>query len=139
MDLRYGLLADYVTDGANGKTIIVGTFDTVFNTLRLTPVPLPPMFLALGFDAHVAEGTDHNIEIRFTDADGHHVFPPQELPLRFGLRGPGQPLGTHAAIEFPDLKVQSEGEYAFRILHQGRQLGEISLYVAPAPIPRPTP
>jgi hypothetical protein len=41
MQLRYGLLADYVGMGANNKSIVVGIFDSIFEEPGDDPGVLP--------------------------------------------------------------------------------------------------
>src|SRR5947207_8108854 len=61
MELKFALLADYATADAAGKLTIVGVFGVVNDVVRVTPIPLPQFWIVAVFNAHVAEGTEHEV------------------------------------------------------------------------------
>lgn len=132
MEFKYAHLADYAGDGGRGKVTIVGIFDTVFvNEQR--PILLPPMSLAASFEAHVTEGTEHQLEVRFCDEDGHDMIPRGQLPLRFAAAGPDRPLRANAFISLAPIRVADVGDYAFHLFVDGLEVESIRLHVVPMP------
>lgn len=128
MEFRFAHLADYAGDGASGKMIVVGIFDNVFVGPD-RPVVLPPFYLVARFEAHVTEGTQHALEIRFTDMDGNDVIPRGKLPINFGPRGPGRPLQANVYAQLSGVQVPDVGEYAFHLFIDDRRLGDLQLRV----------
>jgi hypothetical protein len=134
MEFKYAHLADYAGDGGRGKVTVVGIFDTLFVTPE-RPIKTPPMGLVATFEAHVTEGTNHELELRFCDEDGGDIFPRAKIPLRFASGGPGRPLRANAFVQLGPLELPDLGEYAFHIFVNGREMTGIPLHVVAMPGP----
>lgn len=139
MNLKFGVLADYAGQGAAGKTILVGIFDTLFNPQHLESFQSPPFFLFAAIEAHVTEGTEHRAVIHFTTGDGGDLPVPVrlELPFTLAARGPGRNLAGNLILGLQGLPLPGNGSYEFNVLVDGRHVGSVPLYVTdPVPIPQ---
>jgi hypothetical protein len=138
MMLRFAHLADYAAVDVSGKLTIVGIFDLVFDQANVRPIAIPPCSLVASFDSSVAEGTTHELRIRFCDADEQDIIDPIVAQLTFRAFGPGYPQRAVFQGGFgPDtLRVQDLGDYHFTFSVGGAELGRVSVSVL-APAPRP--
>jgi hypothetical protein len=135
MNLKFGVLADYAGQGAAGKTILVGIFDTVYNTQNASSLALPPFYLFAQVEGHVTEGTEHKVIVHITTGDGRDLPVPVrvELPFKLSPRGPGRELQGNLIIALQGMPLPGNGSYEFSILMDGRHVGSVPLYVAEAP------
>lgn len=135
MELRYAHLADYAAADAGGKLTVVGIFDLVYDRLRERPIPFPPCYLVATLAASVAEGSVHQLRVRFADADERDVIEPLSAGLTFRPFGPGYPQKAVFIAGFgPDtLKVPHLGDYHFSFEVDGRELGRVSVTVLDPP------
>lgn len=132
MQLKFGLLADYVSRGERGKLVIVGEFDHYFTSDF--PAELPRFFLFARIEATVAEGTEHELKVELFDADGQRPLGnPPVIPLRFGNRGPGRPFRAQLITEFAGLPIQKPGDYAFHLVVDRLDIGTVPLSVTMPP------
>jgi len=130
MQLKFAHLADYVGVDAAGKLTIVGQFGLVYDQLKARPIPFPPFYIVAVFQAHVTEGTDHQVRIHLVNSDGGPVLPPFEGQLKFAPSGKGKPLQANLIVGFgPGLTVPDLGDYEFRFVVDGRDVGELSVSV----------
>jgi hypothetical protein len=132
MELVFAHLADYATEDRNSKLIVAGTFDTVFTDAQ-GPVGLPGFWIVAEFHAHVTEGTEHQSEVRFIDADGKEIIPKAALPLKFNPQGPGRPLRARLFVQVAGVQVPRLGDYSWNLLIDGRRLGGLPLHVVARP------
>lgn len=132
MEFRFGHLADYAGEGAAGKLIAVGIFENV-HASSARPVMLPIMHLVAVFEAFVAEGTEHQLEVRFTNADGVAQFPPAPVPINFVPQGPNRPLRANVIIQLAGLQVPDVGDYAFNLFIDTHFQGRIPIVIIPMP------
>lgn len=135
MELRFAHLADFATADSAGKLTIVGVFDIVWDQLKKRPIPFPPCYLVAAFATSLAEGTEHELEIRFVDADETPVMDSVKARLQFRPFGPGYPLRAQVLIGFgPEtLRVPDLGDYDFRFHIDGAPVGDISVSVIEPP------
>jgi hypothetical protein len=134
--LRFGTLCDYAGDGANGKLLIVNVFDTVWDNLKVRPVPFPPCYLVALFEASIVEGSQRPLTVRFQTADGNDVLPPVTIPLRLVPQGPGRLSKGNLAIGLMPFSVPDLGEYVFAFYSDQDQLGTVDVYVQEPLIPQ---
>ena len=129
MDLRFAHLTDYASADASGKLIVVGVFDFIWDNLKQRPIPFPPCHLVASFSGSVAEGSQHQVEIQFVDADEKPVLPALRAALLFKPFGPGFPLRAQLILAFGPgvLHVPELGDYHFRFLVDGRELGQLQV------------
>ncbi len=135
MHLRFAHLADYAAADASGKLTVVGSFDIVWDQLKKRPIPLPPCYLVASFAASLAEGSEHDLEIRLVDADESPIMESIRGKMQFRPFGPGYPLRTNVLIGFgPEtLHVPELGDYHFRFLVDGELVGELPVSVLEPP------
>ncbi len=135
MQLKFAHLADYAAADAAGKLTLVGIFDIIWDQLKQRPVAFPPCYLAAGFTTSLAEGTEHDLEIRFVDADETPLMDSIKGKLKFQPFGPGYPLRANIVIGFgPDaLRVPDVGDYHFRFFIDSQEVGEIPVSVLEPP------
>lgn len=136
MNLKYGVLADYAGQGAAGKAILVGVFDTIFNVQNQSTVVTPPFYLFAAVEAHVTEGTEHQATIQVMTADGRDLPKPVKvsLPFRFSPQGPGRPLIGNLVIGIQALELPGNGSYEFSLLIDNRHVASLPLYVSQVPV-----
>lgn len=129
MELRFAHLADYAAADASGKVTIVGIFDVVWDHMGVKPIPFPPCYLVASFAASVSEGSKHDVEIRFLDADDQQVMPPIKAELSFQTSGPGNPLRAQVLLGLGPgaVRVPQAGDYVFRFYVDGQRQGEVSV------------
>lgn len=133
MEFKYAHLADYAGDGGNGKVTVVGIFDTFFVPSRSRPITLSPMSIVASFEAHITEGTQHQLELRFCDEDGNDRLPRAQMPLRFAAAGPNQPLRANAFLQLGPIQIPDVGNYAFHIFVDNVEMTSIDLRVVQLP------
>jgi hypothetical protein len=136
MNLKFGVLADYAGIGAANKAILVGIFDTVFNTQNAPNISLPPFYLFAQIEAHVTEGTEHKVTVHITTGDGGELPVPVrvELPFKLVPRGPGRELQGNLIIALQGMPLPGENSsYEFNILMGGNRIGSVPFYVSEGP------
>ena len=137
MHLRYGLLADAVAPGAQGKKNIIGTFSTMFSATF--PFKHPSLSLAIRIEGHVSEVGPHKLELLFVDADfktigtvaqGDFNLEKEKVPID------GIPAAVEAVMTIQGLPVPNPGPYEFVVRVDERHLGSIPLYAVKI-VPQP--
>ena len=137
MHLSWGLMADAVVAGAQGKKNIIGTFTTIYSPQF--PTKHPSLALAIRIEGSQQEQGKHHFELVFVDADYKNVGKPIKADFDLGpqtIPADGLPFVFEAVIQFQDLVLPSDGSYEFAIRVDGRHIGSIPLYavkVTPAP------
>jgi hypothetical protein len=131
--LIYGHLADYASEGANGKMIVVGIFERVFMQHE-GPIQLPICHLAAKLEASLIDGADHRLEVRVVDGNQDPVLPQHaEMPLRFGTAGPGYPLAAQIILQLVGLQLPGSGDWSFELRVDGNVVGNIPFVTAVQP------
>lgn len=135
MQLKFAHLADYAAQDSAGKLTLVGVFDIVWDRMNERPIPFPPCYLAAGITASLADGTDHDLEIRFVDADEKPLIESFRGKLKLQPFGPGFPLRANVLIGFGPsaLRVPEPGDYHFRFLIDDYEVGELPVSVLVPP------
>lgn len=138
MYLRYGLLADAVAPGAQGKKNIIGTFTTIYAPQY--PCNQPGLSLAIRIEGDPSELGRHHMELSFVDADYKAVrgsvtadfdLEKEKIPVE------GIPLAFEAVLNIQDLRLPNPGSYEFVVKVDGRHLGSIPLYAIKVHQPAP--
>jgi hypothetical protein len=130
MYLRYGLIAESVSESQNSKKVIVGTFDVIHG--RQFPAVQLQMVLLLRIEGHGTEEGEHGVRIEMVDSDYRPVGAVSEG--KFALqRQPGTSAGAPPAAEVvvnaAGTPLPHPGDYEFVVQVDGRHLGAIPLYV----------
>ncbi|MDP3909025.1 MAG: hypothetical protein Q8Q14_01415 [Gemmatimonadales bacterium] len=133
MQLKYAHLTDFATVGNNGKLILVGIFSNIFDALKVKPIPFPQFHLVAVFEAHVTEGTEHKLTVRFVDGDGRPVIPEFHGPIKFKPTRKGRPMEGNVLIGFGPgtVKVPEHGDYEFRFQIDDHDAGGVIVAVTP--------
>ena len=127
MELLFAHIADYAGVDGGGKLTIVGAFDIVWDALGQRPIPFPPFYLAAAFEASIAEGADHEIEIRLVDDDEVSHSSIIKGGLQFRAHGVGHRARAHLLIGFGPgvVTVPGLGDYYYRFKVGGVDVGEV--------------
>ena len=136
MHLRYGLLADSVAPGAQGKKNIIGTFQAIH--AGKVPCLHPSLSLLLRIEGDASEVGPHEIELAFVDADYKAVAKPMKAEFRLDERSrpaPGVPVFAEVVMNIQNLPLPKAGPYEFVVRVDGRHLGGIPLYALEAKQP----
>lgn len=133
MELRFAHLADFATVDASNKATVVGIFDRIFCPPDASPIPLPPFHLIASFEASIAEGAEHRLEIAFVNDDEELVGPKFDGALQFRASGIGHPAQASAIIGFPPgaIQVAAAGDYYFRFRVDEVERGRTRVTVIP--------
>lgn len=135
MELRFAHIADFASVDASGKLTIVGAFDIVWDNTGTRPISFPPFYLVAAFEASVAEGAEHDIEIRLVDDDevAHAGVINGKLQMR--SQGVGNPARGNLMIGFGPgiVRVPELGDYYFQFRVDGTMLGAIRVSALATP------
>lgn len=140
-------LADHVTMTADGKSVFVGVFDLVLDTLEHVrqhwqPIQLPPFYVGARI---VLDEDTESLDVTFRLVDDVDLVRGEwKLQLPTPKRPPEHPF--HAlprdAVGFlrgdGSIAVPSYGTYRWRLLVGGVVLGETTMHVHPLPQPAQT-
>ena len=129
MHLSWGLIADAVVAGAQGKKNIIGTFTTIYSPIF--PAKHPSLALAFRIEGSQQEQGKHHFELVFVDADYKNVGKPIKAAFDLApqnIPAVGLPLAFEVILQFQDLVLPSDGSYEFAIRVDGRHIGSIPLY-----------
>lgn len=127
MELLFAHSADYAGVDGSGKLTIVGAFDIVWDAAGQRPIPFPPFYLVAAFEASIAEGADHEIEIRLVDDDEVAHSNMIKGGLQFRAHGVGHQARAHLLIGFGPgvVTVPELGDYYFRFKVGGAEVGGV--------------
>lgn len=133
MELRFAHTADYVAADASGKLTIVGVFDIVWSQIATRPISFPPFYLVAAFEASIAEGAEHPVEIRLVD-DDEETLSTISGTLQLRAHGMGHPTRGHVLVGFGlgAVQVPAHGDYYYRFLVNGAVIGQTRVSVLPA-------
>ena len=135
MKLAYGIVADAAQMAPDGKFSALGAdFDTIY--ALSFPVQHPSLALIIRLDVELSE-CEHEHRFRLTL---HGPFGTIEIPsvtASFTPHKPpeyrGQPIRQTFVLNLNGLLFQQPGKYRFRTEVDGRQMGDIPLYLAHLP------
>ncbi|MCY3738591.1 MAG: hypothetical protein OXG13_19490 [Gemmatimonadaceae bacterium] len=136
MHLRYGLLADSVAPGAQGKKNIIGTFQAIH--AGKYPCVHPSLSLLIRIEGDASETGPHEIELVFVDADYKAIAKPMKAEFRLDEKSrpaPGVPVSAEVVMNIQNLPLAKAGPYEFVLRVDGRHLGGIPLYAVEAKQP----
>ena len=143
MELSFAFFADSAVIPPDGKFYALGGG---FSTLALPQLPARAVFAVVaGFRFTAADvGQQHQVELRFVDAEGKLVVPTQNLQFQSqGARlEPGQEVSV-STVTYLQPMLSEPGVYLAEYWHEERPLETVRLHVierrAPAPVPEVRP
>jgi hypothetical protein len=133
MEVEIFTLCDYAQD-TNGKTTIVGTFDTI--NAPTYPFVIPTCSIALRIRFTRAEAGRHQFKVSFVNEDGQNLLP------EFGGEGviviaPGNDHATlNACLGIGQLAIPRAGKYSIDLVVDGRQERSLPLTASSQPMQR---
>lgn len=134
--LRYAMLCDFAMPGERGKRSIVSIWDSVMQTGKTRPIPIPRCFLVGRFEASALDGSVQELEIHFVNDGGELVLPEAlKVTLPFTVIGPDRPLVAQFQLELDGLTVPDVGDYEFNFRIAAEWKGTVELYVRDADEP----
>lgn len=133
LKLRFGILCDYATVGANGKAIAVHIFENLRLRASQTGMMLTPFYLVAQIECRIADGSRHAIDLQLIDEDGRElaVWPFPEVEYR--SQGAGLPLVARYMMQIGNMPAPGPGTYEFAFREKGgAEAGRVSFHVVPA-------
>lgn len=110
-----------------GKLNILGAFDTVH--VRQFPGILPLCALAIRLRFFSLEKADHNVEVRFIDADGKNILPPAGGVIKVDFPAEQRSASFNLVLRIPGLKMDAPGEHALELLVDSQPAASIPLEI----------
>lgn len=133
---EFGHFVDFVTRDHADKLILVGVFTELKDNMRVRPIPFPGCTVVIGISASAADGTEHVVQLRLVDGNHDEVLHTEDTPVRMipSRHGPGYRLRANLIAPFAPgaICVPDHGEYSFRVLLDGKDIGAVDVTVAPA-------
>jgi len=126
MQIQVACLCDSAAD-YQGKLCLMGAFDTLF--ARQFPVVHPHCALALRLTFFAEDEGEHNMSIRFLNADGHPVTQAIEPKINVKLNGDVGFMTRNMVINLQGLSFPKAGEYAVQITADNRSIADVPLRV----------
>lgn len=143
MHLKFLHFAEYAAVTQENKLIVAGLVDN-FNLSRAAGAPpgsvlgpLPPVYLVAVVECSIGEGTVHTAKLKIVDDDAKDVA---ELDLgqwNFFVNQYGRPMRFQAVIHLNGIVLPRPGDYPFKLLVDGQEVGETPLYVTDVTDGRP--
>lgn len=127
MEVSLAVLADFAS-ASDGKLNILGIFQDL-NPDEL-PMVVPLFYLVISLVAYnVEEATKRKLQLDLMDTQGARALAlgaEVEFPV---AKKRGRPSYVNSTVGLAGLSFSQVGEYVFRIIVDGTQVGAISLYV----------
>ncbi len=126
MEIQVATLCDSAMD-YNGKLCVLGAFDTICS--RTKPVVHPHCSLALRICFMPGDEGDHELVIKFIDADGKPIVRPIESKVHVNLPQDGYFASRNIVLGLQRLAFKEVGLYSIDVLVDGEILTRIPLRV----------
>ena len=131
MYVRYGLLADGIVPGADGKKNIIGTFNTIF-AANFPARFAQNIYVLIRLEGHDSEAGEHELTVDIVNETGERIVTPpytQKFSFDRNRTTTGTPLTREVVVEIEGLAFISAGNYDFAIRVDGRYLDSVPIYV----------
>jgi hypothetical protein len=119
-------LCDAATTGG-GKLNMLGAFDTLW--VSKVPAVHPHCTVALRVRFHSSEGGEHNVSVKFIDADGKHIIPATNGVINIDYSGGQKSSSANLILNIQGLKVEKFGEYSIDLAVSGKNMASLPLFV----------
>lgn len=130
VELRWGVLCDYATQGQGGKPIALHIFENFFRPAGTgAQAPLPTFNFIGRLECSIGDGTNHAIEARILDGGGQPRAVFQLPEQQFIPQGPGLPLTGGIMIQIQGLKLPEAGDYEFELRVKQRRIAVVDFRV----------
>lgn len=126
MEIQVATLCDSAMD-YNGKLCVLGTFDTICS--RGAPIVHPQCALALRVCFKSEDEGEHELAIRFIDADGKTLIGPLQTRINVKLPNDGYFITRNIVINLQRLKFEEVGQYSIDVSADSKILTQIPLRV----------
>jgi hypothetical protein len=132
MNIEIFALCDAANESA-GKISLLGVFDQA--NAPSEPFKLPPFCIVGRFRFSSAESGQKKIIVNIIDQDGKTVLP--DVALNVSAQAPDDTMSSTCQIlvNIPQLQLPHFGEYAIRLVVDGRQERTTPLYAKKLPPP----
>lgn len=135
--MKYGMICQFATIGANAMPIIMHVFDGV--TVSEGQPRTPPLYIHAVVDAPSNAGTHHQAALELRDDDGRRVVRHDFAAMILEPRRDGLGLSTNVFAAMAEVQVPDFGTYTWVLLVDDVRIGEIPITVsAAAPARAPT-
>jgi hypothetical protein len=124
VQMKFALLADFVSRTAEGKLIIAGVFDKIVATKM--PATHPVLYIAMRFEGPLTAGSLHRLRVELVGPDARIAgHPPLEVELKLEPQGPGRPMRKELILALPLITFAVPGRYHFRLVLDGREVDRV--------------
>ena len=110
-----------------GKLNVLGAFDTI--TVTKMPAIHPQCTIALRLRFSSLEGEEHNISVKFVDADGKHVIPATNGKIKIKFADSQRSSSANLILNMQGLKFSKGGEYSINLSVDGNSKASIPLFI----------
>ncbi len=126
MNIEAFLLCDAATD-SQGKLNILGSFDTLYS--KSIPVNHPYCCIALRIRFTRFEEGEHKVRIDFVDEDNKKAIPGIDGNLNVRISENLFSSVVNIVFNLQRLKFEKFGEYNINLGIDGKQIGQLPLYL----------
>ena len=126
MQVEVFSICDAATSGG-GKLNMLGAFDTLWVTK--VPVVHPHCTVALRVRFHSSVGGEHNVSVKFVDADGKHIIPATNGVINIDYSGGQRFSSANLILNIQGLKLEKYGEYSIDLAIGGKSKASLPLFV----------
>lgn len=110
-----------------GKLNMLGAFDTIMVTK--TPSVHPQCTIALRLRFNSLEGEEHNVLVKFVDADGNHVIPPTKGMIKLKFTKEQRSSSANLVLNLQGLKLAKYGEYSIDLAVDGKNNASLPVFI----------
>lgn len=135
MNVLVAVLCDAATDD-RGKLNLLGAFDTIL--APAFPTVHPQCAVALRLTFNDSDAGDHEMNLRFVDADGHDIMPPSPIEVSVEMPDDATFLSRNFIIHISQLKLRAPGPYSFDVFLDDEPITSVPLLVKHVPENEPT-
>ncbi len=120
MQFNYGLLADEIIDGQNGKKNIIGLFKSI--AAFAYPCKHSRMTLIFSLEVNNQDVGQHTLEMSIVDSNNHPIKGHEKAEMKFQANSPGEVEGI---MRIEGLVLPKPDVYQVIIRVNHRHLGEV--------------
>jgi hypothetical protein len=130
MQIEIFTLCDAATSD-HGKINILGSFDTIW--VRQFPAVYPHCAIAVKMRFSAVEKGDHNLSVRFIDADGQNILPPATGTFTVNMPDGQLSASTDIILNIQSLNLTKPGECSLELSIDGQNIISLPLFIRSTP------